>query len=162
MLLDALFVATCFEKSQVLWALFRITLHNGEHLLWLKLIQSVQTTINPILLLQFVLEAFIRKWKVVNLLKLAFSHDILLGFFYCSEKLGLLSSLATQGHKITNILSLKPVQRLCTKFCVQSRLRNCLMLKLDTPSLKKQIIFSFIKLQCFWRLLRLFTFETPW
>lgn len=71
---------------------------------------------------------------------------MLVGFFYSSVKVSLLSTLATQGHKITNILSLKPVQRLFTKFCVQWRLRNCLILQLDTPSLKKQLVFSFIKL----------------
>lgn len=95
------------------------SLPNGKHLLWLKLIQSVQRTISPILLLLFILDAFLRKWKVVDLPKLSFSHDILLGFLYSSVKVSLLSGLATQGHKITNIFRPKPVQRFFTKFCVQ-------------------------------------------
>lgn len=139
----------CSICGNMLWgvtiALGRIQintlLHNGKHLLWLKWVQNVQRTISPILLLQFPLEAFLRKWKAVNLPKLGFSHDIVLEFFYSSVKESLLSSLATQGHKITNILRPKPVQSLFTKFCVQWRLRNCLILKLDTPSWKKKKYF---------------------
>lgn len=120
------------------------SLHNGEYPLWLKLIQTVQKSVRPILPLQHILTAFRWEWKAVDLPKPGCSHDTLLLLCYSYVNVNLLSRLATQGHKITNIFGPKIVQRLFTNSVYSRDLGMVHVLKLDTLSLKKETVFSFI------------------
>lgn len=112
------------------------SLHNGKSPLWLKLIQTVQNSSSPILTLRYIFTAFLWEWKAMDLPKPGFSHDTLFLLCYSCVKVNLLSRLATQGHKITNMFNPKIVQMLFTNSMDSRDLGMVHVLKLDTLSLK--------------------------